>query len=292
MSPLGAGWGEGADLVVSGILGLIFGSFANVCIHRIPNKRSIVWPASSCPSCGATIRWFDNIPVISWLALRGRCRTCRAAIPIRYPAVEISSALLLVALCAQHGLTLRWAALSYMALSVLVLIPIDLDLGILPDKITLTGTAAGMGFALFTKLGWQEALMGAAVGAGVPLVLRAGYIAYARLRDRGGGSDAPGEPEDAELAARRREGMGLGDVKMLAMVGAFLGLPRVLLTIVLGSMIGTLTVVPLLLLGRLSMKSPVPFGPFLGVAALISMFWGTRIIAWYLHLALPLPVGG
>ena len=278
-----------AETVGVGLLGLIVGSFANVCIHRLPRGRSVVWPGSACPSCDASIRWYDNLPVLSWILLAGRCRSCRAAIPPIYPAVEAASAVILLTLHAQHGLSVRWGALSWLAVSTLILVPIDLRHGILPDRVTLPGIAAGLIASVFGPVpGIRGALLGAAAGALIPLGIRGLYILYARRRTRfeaadAGGPDLPEEPEDD----RQREGMGLGDVKMLAMVGAFLGVPGVLLTMFLGSVIGTLVVVPMVLVGRQGMKTPVPFGPFLGLAALISMFWGGEIIDWYLGLAIP-----
>ncbi len=283
------GIAPGAGFAVAAVLGLVSGSFANVCIHRMPDRRSVVWPGSSCPACGAPIRWYDNIPVASWLLLAGQCRSCRASIPAIYPLVELASLLLLLGLYSLHGMTLRWAALSWLAVSILVLVPIDLRHGILPDRVTLPGLTAALLASLFTSdPGIRGALTGAAVGGVVPLAIRTLYIVYARARARRiAGPDersaTPGEPGPAEA---EREGMGLGDVKMLAMVGAFLGAPRVLLTMLLGSVIGSLIVLPLVFLGRHGMKTAVPFGPFLGVAALISMLWGVEIIDWYLGLTI------
>ena len=310
--------GSPAAIVVAAILGLVFGSFANVCIHRLPQRRSVVWPGSSCPSCNGPIVWHDNIPVVSWVLLGGRCRRCSATIPGQYPVVEAVGALLLVALSFQHGIGIRWAALSYLAISVLILVPIDFQHGILPDKVTLTGIAVGLLASPFTaEPGILGSLVGAAAGALVPYAVRAIYIVYATARaravgagapeppaeggDAGAGDARPHAPDLAETSARamaeepgehedldeeehadeRREGMGLGDVKMLAMVGAFLGAPQVVLTMLLGSVIGTIIVVPLVLAGRRSMKTPVPFGPFLGVAAIVVMLWGSQILEWY-----------
>jgi len=272
-------WPPGADYVFAGFLGLIFGSFANVCILRIPEGRSVVWPGSACGQCGRAIAWYDNIPVISWFLLRARCRGCGVRIPAQYPFVEALAGLLVVALCFIHGLTLTWAAMSYLAISILILIPIDYRLGILPDRVTLTGLAAGLLVSPFlAEPGPVGALTGAAAGAAVPLAIRAAYMVYARMK-AGPGAEA--------LSPEHREGMGLGDVKMLAMVGAFLGVQKVLLTIVLGSFMGTLVVVPLMLLRRLDSKSAIPFGPFLGVAALAAIFFGDAIIAWYWRITLP-----
>jgi len=287
--------GPAWEVVVVTALGLIFGSFANVCIHRLPDRRSVVWPGSACSSCGAPIGWYDNIPILSWLVLGGKCRSCRGSISLLYPLVEAAAAALLLALYARHGLGLRWAALSYLVLSILVLVPIDFRHGILPDRVTLPGIAVGLAHSFFTTApGPFGSAAGALVGALVPLGIRALYMLYARARSarqEGAAGLAQTEPLDdaemeaeAELAAQRREGMGLGDVKMLAMVGAFLGVPMVLLTMLLGSVIGTLYVLPMLLLGRHTLKTPLPFGPFLGAGAILCIFWGPPIIEWYTGL--------
>jgi len=289
-----------AELAVALVLGLVFGSFANVCIHRIPERRSVVWPGSACPRCGASIAWYDNIPVLSWLVLQGRCRACRAPIHWRYPLVEATSALLLVQLCLRYGLTLRWAALSYLALSILVLVPIDWKHGILPDVVTLPAAAVGLVASFLTdEPGRIDAMLGAAVGGLVPLMIRALYMAYVKTRSRVTrarrrltADPAGTETFEEDLTEERREGMGLGDVKMLSMVGAFLGVSNVLLTMMLGSVLGSIYVVPLVLARRHSMKTAVTFGPFLGLAAILSMLWGRQIIAWYTGLVVNLPIFG
>lgn len=276
-------------------LGLIFGSFANVCVHRIPEGRSVVRPGSACPGCGNPIGWYDNIPVLSWLMLGGRCRSCKVSIPARYPALEAASGLVLGLLAFQHGLSARWAGLSFLAVSILVLVPIDMKHGILPDRITLPGIAVGLALSLVPGEPTPvRSLAGAASGALVPLLVRALYMAWSRIRAGRGAEPEPvasvepaeREPapeQDEDLESMRREGMGLGDVKMLAMVGAFLGPAGALLTMLLGSVLGTLYVVPTVLAGRREMKSPIPFGPFLGAAALLALFGGEELIAWYLR---------
>jgi len=280
------------QVAVALVLGLLFGSFANVCIHRIPERKSIVWPGSACPACGAAIAWYDNIPVFSYIALGGRCRACRAPIPRRYPLIEALAGLLFAALSVRDGLSVQWMADAWLALSILILVPIDIEHGILPDLVTLPGIALGLLFSLAGGMaGLNTALWGAVVGAMVPLGVRLLYMSYVRVRSAAGGGAVtdrrhlPGD-ESADTGDERREGMGLGDVKMLAMVGAFLGVGKVLLTMLLGSVIGSLYVVPLVLLGRQSMKSSVPFGPFLGLAALISLFAGAEIIDWYMNLVI------
>ena len=279
-----------AQVAVALVVGLMFGSFANVCIHRMPERKSIVWPGSACPGCKASIAWYDNIPVLSFIILGGRCRGCRTSIPFRYPLIEALSGVLLAALCIRDGLTVQWMAEAWLTLSILILVPIDLHHGILPDLVTLPGIAMGLLFSLSNGMaGFNAALWGAVAGGMVPFLVRLLYMAYVRTRSALGGRpvENPGEPaEPSDQEEERREGMGLGDVKMLAMVGAFLGVGKVLLTMLLGSVIGSLYVVPLVLIGRQSMKTSVPFGPFLGLAALISLFAGAEIIDWYLGLVI------
>lgn len=274
------------EAAVPAALGLIFGSFANVCIHRLPEHRSVVWPGSACPSCGSALAWNDNIPLVSWILLAGRCRACRAAIPAIYPAVEAISTLFLVGLWLQHGLSLRWVALSWLVVSILILVPIDWRHGILPDAVTLPGIGAGLLFSFVTdRPGILAAAAGAVAGALVPLGIRALYILWARAR-RGA------EPDTEEGAEERREGMGLGDVKMLAMVGAFLGVKGVLFTMLLGSVLGTAYVLPLVAARRHTMKSAIPFGPFLGGAAIAAAFWGASVVDWYVGLLVSIPFAG
>ncbi len=276
------------------VLGLIFGSFANVCIHRLPERRSVVWPGSACPRCREPIAWYDNIPVISWLLLAGHCRRCRAGISWRYPAIEAATGILFLALWAQHGLTLHWVALAWLAASIVILVPIDLEHYILPDAVTLPGIAAGLTASFVAGgIGILRALTGAAVGAGLPLAVRAFYAAMARIRRPAVPEPTgPADPEADLPGDPSREGMGLGDVKMLAMVGAFLGPALVVMTIFTASIIGTLFVLPLLISGRRGMKSAIPFGPFLGAGALVAMLWGESILAWYSGVVIPLPFLG
>lgn len=253
-----------AALVLLTLLGLAVGSFLNVCIYRLPLRESLASPPSRCPACGYELRWYDNIPVVSYVLLGGRCRTCRARISLRYPIVE----LLTMGLFVLHYLVFDWTPLLAVRLlfacAMVVLFAIDLEHQILPDVITLPGIVIGLLSALALPPGILSALAGAVAGGGVLFLI-------------------------AELWSRLRnvEAMGFGDVKMLAMVGAFLGLQQVGLTFVLSSFLGGIAGAVLIASGRGSMASQVPFGTFIAVAALIASLWGGRIVAWYVGFYVP-----
>lgn len=263
--------------------GLIIGSFLNVCIVRIPSGKSIVSPPSACPKCGARIRPYDNIPVISWLVLRGKCRGCQAKISAIYPAVELLTALLFVGCYLAFGLTieaLKWAVFSAL---MIVLVFTDLRERILPDVVNYSGFAAGLVLSFFIApsdgaalwiadrlfaypppqpvISLVDALLGAVVGAGLLWLVSEGYF---RLR--------------------HREGMGLGDVKMMLLIGAFLGPKLTLLTILAGSLLGSILGLAFILASRKGRDYELPFGTFLGIAAVLVMFFGSPIVQWYQSL--------
>ena len=242
------------------IFGLVIGSFLNVCIHRLPASQSIVHPRSRCPQCGHLIRVYDNIPVLSYLLLRGRCRDCGARISLRYPVVELLSGAFAAMALARFGL--GWQALLMYALiaAFLVITFIDLDHRIIPDVITLPGIpiglAASFGPGMISPL---EALLGILAGGGSLFLVAWGY-----------------------QLVTQREGMGGGDIKLLAMIGAFIGWKGVLLTIFIASLTGTLAGMALIFRRRGDMKLAVPFGPFLAVGAIAYLFMGPELMSWYL----------
>jgi leader peptidase (prepilin peptidase)/N-methyltransferase len=265
------------------LFGLIIGSFLNVCILRIPGGKSIVLPSSACPKCGAPIRPYDNIPVLSWLFLRGKCRACKTPISPMYPVVELLTGLLFLACFYAFGLTpeaLKWAAFAAI---MVVLVFTDLRERILPDVVNFTGFGIGLAFSFVTKpidgtalwianhmfdfpppapvLSFVDAILGAALGSGLLWIVSEGYF---RLR--------------------RREGMGLGDVKMMLMAGAFLGVKRVLLTIFVGAVLGSVLGLLFILVRRKGSDYELPFGTFLGAAALLVVFYGTPAVNWYQSL--------
>lgn len=241
--------------------GLIIGSFLNVCIFRLPAGKSIVYPPSACTNCGKSIRWYDNIPVVSYLFLRGRCRTCGTHISIRYPLVELLAGGFALAICLHFGFSL--AALIYLIFvaALLVITFIDIDHRIIPDVISLPGIPIGFASSfLLPSVTWLDSLLGVFLGGGSLLAIAWGY-----------------------QLITGKDGMGGGDIKLLAMIGAFLGWQGVLFTIMASSFIGTAVGIVLMLRARKGMKLAIPFGPFLAIGATIYLFFGPQIIHWYLY---------
>jgi leader peptidase (prepilin peptidase)/N-methyltransferase len=246
-------------LTLAGVLGLCIGSFLNVCIHRLPRGESLVHPPSRCPKCGVSLRWYHNLPVVSWIALRGRCAGCRVPISARYPAVELMTAALWVLLVWLTPLGWLLASRLILGTALIVLFMIDLEHQILPNSITLPGIVVGFGFSLLTFPGPFDALLGILVGGGVLYGIALAYYLI-----------------------RKEEGMGMGDVKMLAMIGAFLGWRAVLVTLVLSSFAGALIGVVLMASQRGSMRYALPFGTFLSIGALVAMLTGEQLVRWYM----------
>lgn len=252
------------EAILAGLLGLLIGSFLNVCIHRMPRDLSVVAPRSQCPSCYRTIAWYDNIPVLSWVALQGRCRNCHAAISWRYPAVELTTGLLFGFVVFAMGATAEAAKHCVFAAVMVALIFTDFEERILPDEFTLGGTVAGVLFAAFVLLPPELAGFLLPPGAGDGLV---------SLVESASGGALP-----ALMLwvigflygkVRGRDVLGFGDVKMVACIGAFLGLGGALLTILVGSLLGSVVGIGYLLLsGRDWSTYELPFGSFLGVAAI------------------------
>jgi len=241
--------------------GLIVGSFLNVCISRLPRNRSIVRPPSACPACGARIRARDNIPVLGWLLLRGRCRDCGARISPRYPIVELGTGLLFLVVWNRfpHDATIVFPL--FYACALLVILFTDLDLQIIPDSISLPGIPLGLLYRGWIGGAWLDSLIGLAVGGGSLWLLGEGYY---RLR--------------------KREGMGGGDVKLAAMMGAFLGWKLVLAVLFLSSLVGGLFGIALIVLRKGKGTTPIPFGVFLAPVGFLALLWGEAWIAWYLGL--------
>jgi leader peptidase (prepilin peptidase)/N-methyltransferase len=237
------------------VFGLVIGSFLNVVIARVPEGRSVWRPRSACPGCGTLIRWHDNIPVLSFVALRGRCRACGMVIPWRYPLVEVVTAAAFGLAYVHFGSTLDFAVAAALLAALIAITAIDLRHQIIPDVITLPGIATGLAASLVTsRVGWLDSLIGIAVGGGIFVVI---------ILASGGG-------------------MGGGDMKLGAMLGAFLGWKLGLLALLLGVLAGGAVAVCLLLLGRKGRKEAIPFGPYLALGGAVSLLWGDHLLAWYL----------
>jgi len=246
------------------ITGTIIGSFLNVCIRRVPAGESVVYPPSHCPGCGVRIRSRDNIPLLSYALLLGRCRACGGAISLRYPAVEALTGAMLVLLLYRFGLSPALGIYAAFVAALIIVSFIDLDHQIIPDVISLPGILVGL---VVSALGQGppllDSVLGVLVGGGILYVVAAGYHAFTG-----------------------REGMGGGDIKLLAMIGAFLGWRGVLVTLIVGSFTGAVVGTGVIVAQRTDSRIPIPFGPFLALGALSALVFGDRLIAWYLQVAL------
>jgi leader peptidase (prepilin peptidase)/N-methyltransferase len=247
-------------LLFSFVLGTIIGSFLNVCIYRIPQGKSIVTPSSHCPRCKTPIRFYDNIPLVSFLILRGRCRKCHNPVSLRYPVVEFLMGLFSLILLLRYGISALYV-IYFVFFSALTLISfIDLSHRIIPDVISLPGIVIGVIISwLHPQMSIIKSLIGLLVGGGSLYLVAVVY----------------------ELVTKK-EGMGGGDVKLLAMIGAFIGWKGVLFTILCSSLIGSIVGVTMMLITSADGKYAVPFGPFLSLGAILYVLWGEALIAWYL----------
>jgi leader peptidase (prepilin peptidase)/N-methyltransferase len=248
-------------LVLAGVFGACIGSFLNVVIYRLPRGQSVVTPPSRCPKCGYRLKFYDNIPVFGWLLLGGRCRECKNKISIQYPVVELITAMLcvIVVWVTPPGPLLVSRLLLLFIL--IALFGIDLEHQILPNSITLPGIVAGLLLSSIAPPGLRDAAIGTVLGGGVLYAIAWGYYLW-----------------------RREEGLGMGDVKMLAMIGAFLGWKMVLVTLVLSSCSGAIIGVGLIGLQRGNMKLALPFGTFLAAGAVAAMLAGAPLVDWYAGL--------
>ncbi len=243
------------------VLGTAIGSFLNVCIHRIPKGQSIVRPVSRCPSCNQPIRPFDNIPLISYLILKGKCRYCEYHIPFRYPLVEFFSGGFSLALFLKLGLSAHFFIYTIFVWSLLVITFIDLDTQTIPDAITLPGIVLGF-FASFLlpEIAYWQSILGILLGGGSLYLVAFFYYTLTK-----------------------REGMGGGDIKLLAMIGAFLGYKSILFVIFFSSLIGTLVGIVVMIKQRKGRTYAIPFGPFLAIGTFLHILWGHELLQWYLY---------
>jgi leader peptidase (prepilin peptidase)/N-methyltransferase len=265
------------------VYGLVFGSFLNVCIVRLPRKQSILVPRSYCPVCKHPIRWFDNIPLVSYLLLRGRCRDCHARISPRYAIVEALTALLLVATFHRFGLSPELVKYSALVMMLIVLIFTDLRERRIPHAVTVLGISLGLVFSFFIQvdsrpLEWLAQRMGLFLPRGVSSVLGAIMGAVT-----GGGLFYTVGEAFYILGGREKEYLGFGDVMLMLMVGTFLGLPLTLLTILLGSLGATIIALSFTIAAPRFRNYPWPYGTFLGIAAIYSALDGTRLVDAYLR---------
>jgi leader peptidase (prepilin peptidase)/N-methyltransferase len=260
--------------LLAGLFGLLIGSFLNVCIYRWPRDLSVVHPRSRCPACEGRILWYDNVPLLSYLILRGRCRNCGSRIHWRYPVVELLTALSFGYFVHLDGATPLAAKYCVFAAILIALVFTDVETLILPDELTIGGLLTGLAFAWFVPApdslfqlfglpprvaGLVEALAGAIVPAAI---LWFGGWLFEKLR--------------------HKEGLGFGDVKMLAMIGAFLGIRGTLLTIILGSLMGSIVgLIWIKATGKDASTYQLPFGSFLGAAAFLTAVEGQTLIGWY-----------
>jgi leader peptidase (prepilin peptidase) / N-methyltransferase len=249
-----------AAVAVLALVGAAVGSFLNVCILRLPAKRSLVSPGSGCPHCGRALRWYENLPIVSWIWLRARCAGCGHRISVMYPLVEVATAITFVAAWRAFGPTPLLATRLIFLSALIVLAVTDLRDRLLPNAITLPGIIAGLVCSLVAPPGPISALLGVVIGGGVPFVV--GEIYY---------------------RVRGIDGLGMGDVKMLAMIGAFLGAPLALLTLFAASFLGVVVGVPIILLTR-NREYPVPLGTLLSVGAFAAAFAGQPVVEWYTGL--------
>jgi leader peptidase (prepilin peptidase)/N-methyltransferase len=244
-----------APLVTVVLVGLAIGSFLNVVVARLPERQSLLRPGSRCPGCGTPIAWHDNIPVLSYVWLRGRCRTCGMGIAWRYPLVEIATAILWGASYLAWGLTADFAVGAAFLTALVAITAIDMERGIIPDLITLPGILAGLSVNLITdRVGWVDSILGIVVGGGLFFVI---------IVASGGG-------------------MGGGDMKLGAMFGALLGWKVTLFALFIAVVLGGALALALMASGRVHRKDPIPFGPFLAAGGAISLFWGEKVMRWYL----------
>ena len=259
--------------IIGGLFGALIGSFLNVCIWRLPRGESVVRPRSRCPKCGSMVKWYDNIPVFSWLVLRGRCRTCRNPISIQYPLIELAVAL-------AWGLSVWFVGPNFDALRDAVFITLligilmtDAQHYIIPDELSLGGLALGLVLSFFTDFGILRAIGGAALGFGLLWVVKTGGDFALRRGWIGGEAVTETLGADEEVTA-----MGGGDLKMMAMVGSFLGWSGVLMTVFLGALVGTIIYLPFMFRAR---KPLVPFGIYLAIGAIVTLVAGPQLADWY-----------
>ena len=250
----------GINVVLIFILGLIVGSFSNVCIYRIPRNESIIYPASHCPKCRSKIKPVDNIPLLSFILLKGRCRNCKSKISIQYPVVEFLTGLIYLIIYLTYGLSVQTLIYIILSSALIIIAFIDLNEQIIPDVISLPGIVMGFILSfLVPYISFINSALGVVVGGGIIFIIGlAGSVIF------------------------KKEAMGGGDVKLAAMIGAFLGWRYIVISLFLGFFLGSLAGIFLIMLKIKSREDTVPFGPFIVLGSFITLLWGEKIISWYL----------
>jgi leader peptidase (prepilin peptidase)/N-methyltransferase len=249
-------------IILAGTLGAIVGSFLNVCVYRIPRSLSIVFPGSQCPNCKTHIAFYDNIPILSYLILKGKCRHCHAPISIKYPLVEAMNAVLYLGIFLKFGLSFT-TLVYFIFVSILIVVSfIDFGFRIIPDGLSFSGIVLGFLSSLFIlQITWLQSLLGILIGGGLLLAVA---LTYEKIT--------------------HKEGMGGGDVKLLAMIGAFTGWQGIPFVILVSSFVGAIVGIIFIILTKKDTKFAIPFGPFLSFAAILYIFLGPKLIRWYLSI--------
>ena len=250
----------GINVVLIFILGLIVGSFSNVCIYRIPRNESIIYPASHCPKCRSNISPKDNIPLLSYILLKGRCRNCKSKISIQYPIVEFLTGLIYLIVYLIYGLSIQSLIYIILSSALIIIAFIDLNEQVIPEVISLPGMVIGLILSFFVPyISFINSALGIVIGGGIILVIRlAGSLIF------------------------KKESMGIGDIELAAMIGAFLGWRYIIISLFLGFFLGALAGIILILSKIKSREDVVPFGPFIVLGSFITLLWGEKIISWYI----------
>jgi len=248
------------EIILIFSLGLIVGSFCNVCIYRIPRNESVIYPASHCPKCRTKIKPIDNIPLLSYILLKGRCRNCGSKISIQYPVVEFLTGLIYLIIYLIYGLSIQSLVYIILSSALIIIAFIDLQEQIIPDVISLPGIVVGLILSFIVPyMSFINSALGALVGGGIILIIAGvGSIIF------------------------KKEAMGGGDVKLTAMIGAFLGWRYILISLFLGFFLGALTGIILIMTKIKKREDAIPFGPFIALGSIITLLWGEKIISWYL----------